>query len=54
MVKILIPFDSIIPPLGKLEKSERVEMTYTKLFPASENKKWPKQPTIKDWLPNYG
>ena len=38
MVNTFIHFDSVIPSLGKLEMSERVEMTYTKLFPASETR----------------
>lgn len=38
MVNTFIHFDSAIPSLGKLEMSERVEMTYTKLFPTSETR----------------
>lgn len=38
MVNTFIHFDSAVPSLGKLEMSERVEMIYTRLFPASETR----------------
>ena len=38
MVNTFIHFDSAVLSLGKLEMSERVEMIYTRLFPASETR----------------